>query len=88
VTDAFADFNRFTLTTPYVAMFESLGIPAGHEWANQRQYVYFEVTYFQLLAMGYVGFLPGDKLVVQFTTASPRSPEILSFKVAVLSTLF
>lgn len=84
-TKLFAEFNRYSQTTPYISFFDSKGISAITVDMNQRHYVYWQIDRMRLQSLGYRGFLRNDRLVIGFTTMSALSTEITSFEVTLLN---
>jgi hypothetical protein len=91
VTDMFRPFlPRSVRIGEAIDGFESLGLhPTRDKGASHIYFTYFSVPYDRLAAEGRTHFLPGDKLIISYTTASPElDAEITELKVALLNDSF
>jgi len=78
-THFFSEFYQSKQIEPYVAFFQRIGLPTRTADANRDHFVYAELTREQLSSKGYNNFLPGDRLVIVFTTGTAISRKVTSF---------
>jgi hypothetical protein len=85
VTESFADFYRDRQIAPYTKVFESMKLPLKRGSNGPIHFAYVELSRDELRRLGFERFVRGDKVVIEFTTRSAASNEIISFKVVLIN---
>jgi hypothetical protein len=85
VTESFADFYRDRQIVPYAKLMESVNLPLKRTNNGPIHFAYVELRRDELRRLGFERFFRGDKVVIQFTTRSAASNEIVSFKAVLLN---
>ena len=80
------EFFRHRTTESYISFFRDIGFSEIKTIANQKHFVYWELSHRQLRSMGFDGFLRNDRLVIALTVDSASTNEVTSFKATLLNT--
>jgi hypothetical protein len=84
-TKDFSPFFRHPTAAPYVAFFRSVGFEEITARVNQKNVVYWELYTRQLAALGFDGFVAGDRIVISLVVDSTAAQTVTTFKATLLN---
>lgn len=84
-TKDFSNVFRYPTATPYIAFFRSIGIDQITARVNRKNVVYWELYVRHLAALGFEGFMAGDRIVITLTVDSTAAQTITTFKATLLN---
>ena len=84
-TKDFSAVFRYPTAAPYVAFFRSIGFEAITARVNQKNFVYWEFYARQLAALGFEGFIAGDRIVISLAVGTTPAQAVMTFKATLLN---